>query len=95
MSIVVWNISGKEIKIYSMDTTVREMIVEDKLQLIMAKMIAMLSTKLYNFFPLWHTNRPFVIGKIFQCCIVVKWDAPLKYTAALLTNINVGVKDLP
>jgi hypothetical protein len=52
MSIVVWNISGKEIKIYSMDTTVREMIVEDKLQLIMAKMIAMLSTKLYNFFPL-------------------------------------------
>jgi hypothetical protein len=52
MSIIVWNIGDKEIKIYNIDTTVRETIVEDKLQQIMAKMIAMLSTKLYNFFPL-------------------------------------------
>ncbi len=95
MNIIVWNISDKEIKIYNIDTTVCETIVEDKLQQIMAKMIAMLSTKLYNFFPLWRTYRPFVIGKIFLCCVVVKWDAPQKYTAALLTNINVGLKDLP
>jgi hypothetical protein len=76
------------------------MIVEDKLQLIMAKMITTLSTMLNNFFLFDAQSkkpRPFFIGKIFQCNLHIycsKVRCASKYFAALLTNVIVGIKDL-